>query len=125
MAKKSDLMTGFGERIKSGSPTAKKPASQNTAREQTISAQEVERKSRAGRKPSWDKSPRLKDTYQFTSLALNAEVYEKIREIATLNGLPYRDIVNAALNKYVEMYEAKHGPLETARESKISADSLV
>ena len=118
-------MTGFGERIKSGSPSVNKTKNEKHSGEQTLSAQEKERRSRSGRRPTSDNSPRVTDTYAYTSLALHNETYEKIREIARRNGLPNRDLVNAALRKYVELYEAKNGPIEPSRESKISADSLI
>lgn len=61
----------------------------------------------------------------YTSLVLEKEPYEKIREIARANGLSYKDLVSAAIRKFVELYEAKHGPIQTSRESKISAESLI
>ena len=125
MAKKEDLMNGFGQRINKGAAPAAKEPEPGTVPSPKINPQEAERRSRVGRKKSWDTSPRLTDSYNYTSLALNEEIYKKIREIAVRNALPIRDIVNAALSKYVELYEAKHGPITPSRESHISADSLV
>ena len=129
MAKKEELKSMFGQRISGGSPAGKKaptakPVETNNG-EQMISAQEAERRSRTGRKPSWDKSKRLKEQSSYTSLSLDGELYDKIREIARVNALPYKDIVNAALAKYIELYEAKNGPIIMPRESNISAASLI
>lgn len=125
MAKKSDLKTSFGERIKSGRPTSARPIEKDNTDEQMISAQDRERRSRYGRKKSGDNSLRATDAYCYTSLALNLDLYNKVREIARRNALPYRDIINAAISKYIELYEAKNGVIKTPRESKISADSLI
>lgn len=61
----------------------------------------------------------------YTSLYLDREAYEKLREIARRNGLSNKELLDAAIKKYVELYEAKHGPVETSRESNISAESLI
>lgn len=129
MAKKEDLMSGFGTRINEGSPTLRKspaaPVDGERSGEREISGQERERRSRAGRRTASDTSKRVTESYTYTSLALDDELYEKIREIARRNSLPYRDIINAALRKFIELYELKNGKISTSRESRISADSLV
>lgn len=129
MAKKEDLMSGFGTRISEGSPTLRKPpvapADGERSGEREISGQERERRSRTGRRPAADNSRRVTESYTYTSLALDDELYEKIREIARRNSLPYRDIINASLRKFIELYELKNGKISTSRESRISADSLV
>lgn len=126
MAKKENLKNGFGSLLQKGNTITKdKTSVNNSTSEQTISAQEQERRRRAGRHKAGDGSKRSMESYAYTSLALEIDAYEKIRQIASLNGLPYRDIINAALRKYVELYEAKHGPVQTPRESNISADSLI
>ncbi len=129
MAKKEDLMTGFGTRISEGSPALRKsstaPDDGERSGERKTDDQERERRSRTGRRSTEDTSRRVTESYTYTSLALDDNLYEKIREIARRNSLPYRDIINAALRKYIELYEAKNGPLSTSRESRISADSLI
>lgn len=129
MAKKEDLKNGFLKRIENGSPSPKTDQSPGNVEreigEHTISAQERERRSRSGRKRVGDTSARLTDSYEYTSLALDVNLYEKIREIGKRNGLPYRDIVNAALRKYIELYEDKNGPVTVSGEAKISAESLI
>lgn len=126
MAKKEDLMTSFGKRISEGSPKEQKAlAGPIPVSVETISAQERERRSRTGRRKAGDNSPRATDVYAYTSLALDNDLYEKIREIARRNGLPYKDLVNAAMRKYIDLYEAKHGAIVVPRESNISADSLI
>lgn len=98
------------------------PASPDAGR--AISAQELERRSLAGRKPSWDRE-RLTANRTYTSLSLDSESYSKIREIARINGLPYKDLIDAAMRKFVELYEERHGPVVISGEPRISADSLV
>lgn len=75
--------------------------------------------------PSRNERSRIGSAPKYTSLAVDAALYEKLREIARLNGLTYSDLVNAAMRKFIELYEEKHGPVVPPRESKISADSLV
>jgi len=90
-----------------------------------VSRQELERRSRTGRRPSGDTRERLTDDRMYTSLSLDEDAYTKIRLIARLNGQPYRDLVNATLRKYVELYEKRHGPVEQVKKPEISADSLI
>lgn len=67
----------------------------------------------------------LRARRMFTSLSLDVELYEKIREIARVNKLQYNEILDSAMRKYIELYEVKNGPVEIVRESNISADSLI
>lgn len=82
-------------------------------------------KHKAGRISSGDSRPRLTNNYQFTSFAVDREQYELIREIARRHGLSYKEVVDAAFKKYIELYEAKNGPIKIVRESNIRADDLV
>ena len=125
MAKKDDLMKGFGDRIAKGSPAPKKANAADDSGERMISAQELERRSRAGRRATGDTSPRATSTEIKTSLSIDMELYDVMREIARRNGLPYKDLINASIRKYIELYEAKNGPVVLPRESRNSADSLV
>jgi predicted DNA-binding ribbon-helix-helix protein len=125
MAKKEELMKSFGDRIAKGSPTQKKAPATIADGEQMISAQEQERRSRSGRRATGDTSPRAAATEIKTSLSVDTELYDVLREIARRNGLPYKDLINACIRKYIELYEAKNGPVVLPRESRISADSLV
>ncbi len=110
MAKKQDLLENItdvleneGEKIQSRKPFNGKP----------------------GRPARGDNRERAKSVHCYTSLMLEKLPYEKLREIARINGLSYKDLVNASIRKFVELYEAKHGPVETSRESNISAESLI
>lgn len=128
MAKKQDLIDGFESRIKDTVRNDKKPAPRNASgrpADKPVSAQELERRSRVGRKSAGSTESRLGDARTYTSLRINAEQYEKLREIARRNGLPYCDLIDAAIRKFVEQYEAKHGQVEVSRESHISAESLI
>lgn len=120
MAKKEDLMNGFGTRINEGSPALRKRPSDSPNGERS-----GERKDNVRKRGANSEARKGSQTYTYTSLALDDELYAKIRRIADDNSLPYRDIVNAAFRKYVELYEAKHGPVQTPRESHISADALI
>ena len=71
------------------------------------------------------KANKLKKKFRYTSLYLDSDLYEQVREIAKHNSLSYTEVIKAAMRKYVELYDAKNGPIEPVRESKISADSIV
>lgn len=110
MAKKNDIKNGLtdmlnaeGEKILTRKPFAGRP----------------------GRPARGDARVRSHDVNCYTSLYLERESYDKLREIARLNGLSKSELVNAAVKKFIELYEAKHGPVEVQRESNISAESLV
>lgn len=110
MAKKNDIKSGLesvlnqeGEKILKRQPFAGRP----------------------GRPTRGDTRVRAHESSVYTSLYLNRENYEKLREIARINGLTNKDLLDAAIRKYIELYEEKYGPVEVARESRISADSLV
>ena len=127
MAKKEDMKKGI-ENLLAGGPKPKPVPRERQVTDEadaTISAQERERRSRTGRRRTDDTRPRATQAYNYTSLALDLDLYEKIRQIAIRNGLPYRDIVNAAMKLYIDRYEAKNGVIETSRESRISAMDLV
>lgn len=128
MAKRQDLIDGFQSRLKETSKNDKKPAPRKTDGQpdgKPLSTQEIERRSRVGRKGAGNAESRLGDARTYTSLRINAEQYEKLREIARRNGLPYCDLIDAAIRRFVEQYEVKHGQVEVSRESHISAESLI
>ena len=110
MAKKNDIKSGLTDML-------------NQEEEKILTRQPFA--GRPGRPPRGDTRVRSRESSCYTSLYLEREPYEKIREIARINGLSNKDLLNAAIRKYVKLYEAKHGPVEIQRESKISADSLV
>ena len=78
-----------------------------------------------GRPQRGDTRTRAHENACYTSLYLEKEPYEKLREIARRNGLSNKELLSAAIKKYIELYEAKNGPVEIPRESKISAESLI
>ena len=117
MNKKTDLIQDIDNLL--GTENKKK-----TVPEQ-ITGQEAERRSRVGRRNSGDDRIRLSEQTMYTSLAIDKDLYAKLRQIATINNLPYKDLLNAAIKKYIQLYEAKYGPVTSPRESKITADSLI
>lgn len=109
-----------------GSLLDRKPTKEPKAEaSREISVQEQTRRERAGRHKNGDDREKLTANNMYTSLAIDKDLYAKIRIIAQVNGLPYKDLLNAALSKYIELYEKKHGPVTTSRESNISAESLI
>lgn len=124
MAKKEDLMTGFGNRMRKDPPVRKSLGDRladEPEGEHPESAPEPVRTAPGNRTAS----ARIGRKYNYTTLYVEPAVYEQLREIARRHRLNYNEIVNAAFRKYVELYEARHGSLQTPRESNISADSLV
>ena len=124
MAKTEDLKNDFGNRMKKGTPVRKSlddRLKEGADGERTESAKAPTAAIRRGRAAA----ERIGHAYNYTSLHIEPGVYEQLREIARRNRLTYTEVVNAAFRKYVELYEARHGSLETPRESNISADSLV
>ena len=59
-----------------------------------------------------------------TSLVINRNLYQVINQIAIMNNLTIKEVMNAAMKLYIDRYEQKNGPI-TSRESKISADELI
>ena len=72
MAKKDDLLSGFGNRIKDGGNSVKKE-SPNDNETAVVSDQEKERRTRYGRKAAETTESRLGDTMMHTSLRLDIE----------------------------------------------------
>lgn len=92
--------------------------------EHLLSVPDAEARLSAGRPRKGDNRPRMLETNKRTSLTVDKELYGTLCQIAYDNGLNIKDVMNAALRKYISLYEAKHGPV-TRRESRISADSLI
>jgi hypothetical protein len=116
--------------ILGGAPSTKprgvaKRSSKEAAGERPANGVDFGTKHPVGRRPKGDTRPRATDAYAYTSLALDMDAYEKIRQIAIRNGFAIREIVNSALRLYIGAYEAKHGEIISPRESRISADSLI
>lgn len=59
-----------------------------------------------------------------TSLTVNREKYDKIKAIAICNGLNINEVMDAAMELFINEYEKRNGPI-TSRESRISAMSLI
>lgn len=123
MAKKEDLLHGL-DNLLDGAPKRRQREAP-AGGEQMISGQERERRSRSGRKAAGDNRERLTANLSYTSLAIDKQLYAKLRQIARDNELPYKDLLNAAIRKYIELYEEKYGPVEISPESSKSADSLI
>lgn len=66
---------------------------------------------------------KIKSRYN-TSLTVDKVKYDKIKHIALANGLNINEILDAAMELYINVYEENNGPI-TPRESRISAISLV
>ena len=119
MGNKEDLKAGLNELL-NRKPAAKKSKLESTAAETQSKPAEMTEK-RSGRKS------RMEDVSggeQRTSLVIDKILYKQINQIAVLNGLTYKEVMNAAMRNFIERYEEKHGPL-TPRESNISADELI
>ncbi len=119
MNSKDDMIQGLDNLLENKTQKTEKTASTEPSK------QEQERRSRTGRPQNGDNRKRLTKEYAYTSLAIDKDLYAKLRKIAFDNGLPYKDLLDAAIRKYIELYEAKHGPVQTSSELKISADSLI
>lgn len=65
----------------------------------------------------------IKNRYP-TSLMVDRDKYDKVKQIAVNNGLNINEVVDAAFELFVEEYEKRHGEI-TSRESRISARDLV
>ena len=117
MADKEKLMKGLDDLLE------KKPSQKR--KEDEAGAREAAHRNGVGRPRKGDNRERLSTTNMYTSLSLDKETYGKIRIIAQINNLSIREVMDAALRKYIGLYEAAHGEVVTPRESKISADSLV
>lgn len=48
---------------------------------------------------------------------VNSETLKKIRIIANREGLPIKDVVDAAFDKAISSYERKHGKIEEVKKS--------
>lgn len=118
-----DLQDMLSNIVVSQKRARKEMEAESAAVEQQIE-QERREYTHRGRPRKGDVKPILSDTHCVTSLTLDRVTYNKICAVARLNGLSYRELVDAIFAKWVETYEQKHGPI-TARESKISADELV
>ena len=121
-----DLLSKPGR--KNDTPQVNQPSPVNEAdpeqMEHLLSIPDVENRLSAGRPRKGDNRPRMLETNKRTSLTVDKDLYATLCQIAYDNGLSIKDVMNAALRKYISLYEAKHGPV-TRRESHISADSLV
>ena len=74
--------------------------------------------------------PKKEDTESFackpkkkTSLQIEVETYEKIKQIAWDNRMSDNVIVNQALRLFIEKYESVNGPV-TVQESRSSANCI-
>lgn len=118
MAKKEDILKGAAgilqERTSKPSGKVVKPSSEREQKENKSTSHD-----------STKPAARVQARRKYTSLCIDQDAYEKLREIARRNQLTYNEILDAAIRKYVSLYEAQYGVVELSRESKISADSLV
>ena len=58
------------------------------------------------------------DGYDRTSLIINMEKWAKIKEIALIETLTLKEIVDLALDLVIERYEAKHGTVKPNQNEK-------
>ena len=65
-----------------------------------------------GRPRKNDQLGRRMDGYDRTSLIINKEKWAKIKEIAFVETLTMKEIVELALDMVIERYEAKHGEIK-------------
>lgn len=69
-----------------------------------------------GRPRKNDQLGRRMDGYDRTSLIINVEKWAKIKEIAFVETLTMKEIVELALDMVIERYESKHGEIKPQRE---------
>lgn len=50
--------------------------------------------------------------YGRTSLIINLEKYEKLREVAFQKNLAIKDVLEVAMDMFIEKYESKNGPIK-------------
>ena len=65
----------------------------------------------SGRPRKNDQLGRRMDGYDRTSLIINKEKWAKIKEIAFIETLTMKEIVELALDMVIERYESKHGEI--------------
>lgn len=67
--------------------------------------------------------PRKEDSadsakYMRTSLIVNKETYDKLREIALIESITLKDMIHFSFELAIEKYEAKNGKVEIANRDK-------
>lgn len=123
MGNKEEMMSDISQLL-SGKSNGQKPKSKvkKAVPETKVSTEEAATEhKRPGRKSRLEK---IGYNDFRTSLNIDRNLYKLMNQIAVTNGLTCKDVMNAAMRLYIELYEKKHGPL-TSRESKISADDLI
>ena len=73
-----------------------------------------------GRPRKNDQLGRRPDGWERTSLIINKEKWEKIKEIAFRETLTLKEIIDLALGGVIERYEAKHGEIIPAKERDLN-----
>ena len=71
-----------------------------------------------GRPRKNDQLGRRMDGYDRTSLIINKDKWAKIKEIAFIETLTMKEIVELALDMVIERYESKHGTIIPKADSK-------
>ena len=71
-----------------------------------------------GRPRKNDQLGRRTDGYDRTSLIINKEKWAKIKEIAFIETLTMKEIVELALDMVIERYESKHGTITPIKDRK-------
>lgn len=114
MADRKEISAGIDALLGGGVPTSRtRQAPQETA---SPAKENPRNLGHSGRSP-------IKNRYP-TSLVVDRDKYDKVKQIAIDNGLNINEVVDAAFELFVEEYEKRHGEI-TSRESRISARDLV
>lgn len=76
-------------------------------------------KQRRGRKPNPDSA-----SYSRMCAVVNTELQRKLQEIASKHGLLFKEVLEEAMRKAVEAYEAKYGEIELPEDKQEQAKEL-
>ena len=74
---------------------------------------------RRGRKPNPDSA-----SYSRMCAVVNTELQRKLQEIASKHGLLFKEVLEEAMRKAVEAYEAKYGEIELPEDKQEQAKEL-
>lgn len=62
--------------------------------------------------------------YEVATFSVNTEAYDKIKEIAYIENLTIKKVMEQAMNAAIRMYEANHGEIKPRKIKQGIADAL-
>lgn len=118
-------------RVKTEEEKAETEAAPQLTEEEVKTLEQQQKKARAaksGRPRKWDRdqngTPQRADGYRRTSMIVNIELAAKLKEIAFRESLTEKDVLEAAMRKAVESYEAKNGKVVPTDRDKLTTKGL-